>query len=196
MPPLEMRTSSFLTELFDLNIVTLNTRTLDRIDQLPELTVSAAEHNIDTVCVQKYRYHHSKEEIKYHYTGNGWVFVSASARKNSVVIGGVGMLLSHCALKSLNSIEKIQPRIIVATFNSSPSTKIISCYSPTNASDETDLIIFYNELSSLVLIIPKHNVISRDMKAQIGKDKNNIFCLHNSPNRNGEHLTDFSLENE
>ena len=33
------------------------------------------------------------------------------------------------------------------------------------------------------------------MNAQIGKNVNNKFSLHNSSNRNGEHLTDFALEN-
>ena len=33
------------------------------------------------------------------------------------------------------------------------------------------------------------------MNAQIGKNLNNKFCLHNLSNRNGEHLTDFTLEN-
>ena len=73
-------------------------------------------------------------------------------------------------------------------FNVTPSTKIFSCYSPTNASDETDIIPFYNELSSLVWNIPKHNVliICRDINAHIDKNENNKFCLHNSPYRNGE----------
>ena len=109
---------------------------------------------------------------------------------------GVGMLISRQTLKSLNSIEKIQLWMLVATFNGNPSTTIISCYSPTNVSDEMDLITFYNELYSLVCRIPKHNIliIGRDMNAQIGKNINNKFCLHNSSNRNGEHLTDFTLE--
>ena len=54
----------------------------------------------------------------------------------NALIRGVGMLLCPHALKSLNSIEKIQPRMMVVTFNINPSTTII-CYSPTNASDET-----------------------------------------------------------
>ena len=69
--------------------------------------------------------------------------------KNSVnaVIGGVGMLLGPHALKSLNSIEKIQ----LCFIQWQPLHKNFSCYSPTNASDETDIITFYNELYSLVL---------------------------------------------
>ena len=106
------------------------------------------------------------------------------------------MLLRPCALKSFNSTEKIQPRMMIATFNGNSSTTIISCHSPTNASDEKDLITFYNELSSLVRSIPKHIlIISGDMNVQIGKDENNKFCLHNLSNRKGEHLTEFSLEN-
>ena len=58
------------------------------------------------------------------------------------MIGGVGMLIRQRALKSLNSIEKIQMRMMVAMFNGNPSTTIISCYGPTNVSEETDLIAF------------------------------------------------------
>ena len=54
----------------------------------------------------------------------------------NAAIGGVGMLIGPRALKSLNSIEKIQPRMIVATFNDNPSATIISCYSPTNVSEK------------------------------------------------------------
>ena len=107
------------------------------------------------------------------------------------------MLIESQALKSQNSIEKIQPRMMVATFNGNPSATIISCSNPTNVSEETDLIAFYDELSSLVCSIPNHNVlvIGRDMNAQISKNVNHKFSLHNSSNRNGQHLTDFMLEN-
>ena len=106
------------------------------------------------------------------------------------------MLTGPRALKSINNIEKIQPRVMVATFNGNPGTTIIY-YSPTNVIDETDHIRFYNEKSSLVRSIPKNNVliIGGDMNAQIVKNINNKFSLHNSSNRNGQHLTDFSFEN-
>ena len=86
---------------------------------------------------------------------------------------------------------------MVATFNGNLGTTITSWYSPTNARDETDLNAFYNELSSFVRGISKHNVqiIGGDMNAQIGKNVNNKFILRGSTNRNGEHLTDFTLEN-
>ena len=107
------------------------------------------------------------------------------------------MLIWPRALKSLNSIEIIQPRMMIATFNGNSSSTIISCYSPTNVSEEIRLIAFYDELSSLVRSIPKHNVpvFGRDMNVQIGKNGNHKFSLHNSSNRNGQHLTDFTTEN-
>ena len=118
------------------------------------------------------------------------IYLSVCMKKLSMPSqGGVRMVLCPDALTSLNSTKKIHPRIIVATFNGNLSTKII-CYSPINASVETDLTTFYNQLSPFVRSIPKHNVLI------IGKDENKKFCLHNLSNRNGEHLTDISLENE
>ena len=80
---------------------------------------------------------------------------------------------------------------MAATFNGNPKATIISCYSPTNVSEETELVTFYEELSSLVRSIPKHNllVIDRDMNAQIRKNRNNKYSQH------GQHLTDIMIEN-
>ena len=180
-----------------IQIATFNVRTFNRIGQLPELTAFAIDHNINRIFIREHRYLHS-ENIKCLDTGNGWTFVPASVWKNSVnaATGRVGMLIGPRALKSLNSIEKIQPKMMVATFNDNPRTNIISCFSLTNVCEETDLCVFYNEQSSLVCCIPKHNVqiIGGDINAQMNKNVI-IFGLYNSSNRNGEHLTDFTLEN-
>ena len=108
--------------------------------------------------------------------------------------GGVGMLLSPRTLKSLNNVEKIHPRMIIATFDGNPTTTVISCYSPTNTSEEETVTEFYQQLSSLVRRIPKHNVvlIGGDINAQIG----NEFLFHSHTNRNGQYLLDFATENE
>ena len=60
------------------------------------------------------------------------------------------MILSPRALKSLNNIDKIQPRIMVPLFNVNPETIIIFSYSPTHDSNETDLDTFYNKLSLFI----------------------------------------------
>ena len=180
-----------------IQIATFNVRTLNRIGKLPELTASAVEHKIDIICIQ-YTYTHTKD-IKYHETGNGWTLATASAWKNFVnaTVGGVGILIGLRALKTLNSMKRKQRRMLTATFNGNPRATIISCNSRTNVSEETELVAFYDELSSLVCSISKHNqlVIGGDMNAQIGKNGNNKYSLHNMSNRNGQHLTDFMIEN-
>ena len=107
------------------------------------------------------------------------------------------MLIGPKVIKTVNSIERIQPGMKTATFNGNPRATIISCYSPTNISEETKLATFYDELSSLVRSIPKHNllIIGGDMNAQIGKNRHNKYSLHNTSNRNGQYLTDFMIEN-
>ena len=194
----ELKQSKLLKCKQTLQISTFNVRTLNRIGQLPELIASAEEHKIDIICIQEHRYTHT-EDIKYHETGNGWSLATVFAWKNSVnaAVGGVGLLIGPRALKTLNSVEKIQPRMMAATFNGNPRATIISCYSPTNVREENELVTFDDELSSLVRSIPKHNmlVIGGDMNAQIGKNGNNKYSLHNTSNRNGQHLTDFMIEN-
>ena len=100
------------------------------------------------------------------------------------------MLLSPLAFKSLNSIEKIHPRLIIATFNGNPCTTVISCYSPANVSDESETIAFYDELSSLTRQVPKHNVliIGGDMNARIGQNEDHRYAYHQSTNRNGQYI--------
>ena len=115
--------------------------------------------------------HHS-ENIEYHDTGNRWMLATASAWKNSVsaMIGGVSMLIGSRTLKSLILIEKIQPRMMVGTFKGNPSTTIISSYSPANVSEETDLIAFYDELSSLVHPKTPRFAIGGNMNAQTSQN--------------------------
>ena len=49
-------------------IAIFNVRALNRIGQLPELTASAAEHDIDIIGIRVHRYYHCEVEIKYHDT--------------------------------------------------------------------------------------------------------------------------------
>ena len=124
----------------------------------------------------------------------------ASAWKNSinVTIGGVEMFFSHHTLKSQNSIERIQLRMMCTTFNGNLFTTIIFCYSPTIPAMKKTLppsITSYLPLSNTFL--NKVLIISRDMNVHIDKDGTNKFCLHNSLNkRRGEYLAEFSLSNK
>ena len=87
--------------------------------------------------------------------------------------------------------------MMVATFNGNTRATTTSCYSTNNVNEETELVAFYDELTSLVRSISKYNVlvIGGDMNAQIGKNENNKYSLHNTSNRNGQHQSDFMIEN-
>ena len=137
-----------------INVAIFKVGTLKRIGEVPELTASAVEHNINIVCLQELSYHHREVEIKYLDPGNGWTFVSVSAWKNSVntFIGIVGILLSPHAVKSLKNIEKIQPKMMVATFNGNPST------TPSTATILTMLAIKMTSTPSITSI-PKLNFL-------------------------------------
>ena len=84
-----------------------------------------------------------------------------------------------------------------ATFKSNPYTTIDLCYNSTNIGIEQDINTFYNELSFQVQHTTKNNVliISRGVNDQIEKDRKNKFSRHNSLNRIGEYLVNFSLDN-
>ena len=149
-----------------IQIVTFDVRNLNRIGQLRELTTSVIDHNIEYYA---------------------WTFVSASALENSVnaPLGGVGLLIGPRSLNLLNSIEKIKAKMTVATFNGNPRATIISCYSPTNTSNETGLVTVSKELSSFVQGISKHNVliISEYRIAQRGKNvkkKNSAYTTRHT----------------
>ena len=119
----ELKRSKLLKCKQTLQIATFNVRTLNRIGQLPELIASAVEHKIDIIWIQEHRYTHT-EDIKYHETGNGWSLVTVSAWKNSVntAVGGVGLLIEPRALKTLNSIEKIQPKMMAELLPRQPQS--------------------------------------------------------------------------
>ena len=83
----------------------------------------------------------------------------------------------------------MQPRTMIATFNGNPSSTIISCYSPTTASNEKDFNNFDNEIFSFVRRVTKGKVSIRG--GDLGKNENIKLSLHKFSNRNGESLTDF-----
>ena len=107
--------------------------------------------------------------------------------KNSfnTIIVSVGMLISLCALTSLNSTEKIQPRIMCDVYNGTRWTTVDSHYSHIYVSDEmisppsiTGYLSWLNIFAAYyVLIIGGH------MNARRNKEENKTFTLHNLPKR-------------
>ena len=181
-------------------ISTFNARTLRSECQLNECINAAMETKQDVVCIQEHRQYHPDDLLRYNYVGSGWLFVTASAWKNGMnaSMGGVGMLISPKAQKSLNCVEKISDRIIIASFDGNPSSSLICCYSPTNSSDEENVNSFYTELSSLIRMVPAHNIklIAGDFNAKIGQDKGFKHAFHTTTNRNGLLLLELMTEHK
>ena len=81
------------------------------------------------------------------------------------------------------------------------NSKVFHCpntnYTQLYGFKENEIVTFYEDLSSLVRSIPKHNllVIGGDMNAQIGKNRHNKYSLHYASNRNEQHLIDIMIEN-
>ena len=107
------------------------------------------------------------------------------------------MLFSPQTYKALETVEMITPRIMIATINGNPRTTVISCYSPTNVSDEIEVERFYVNLTSVTRQIPKHNfvVIAGDFKAHLGQQDGFKYSYHAQTNRNGVMLKDYLHEN-
>ena len=179
-------------------ISTFNVRTLGPIDKIGELVALAAEKRIDIVCIQEHRIFHEEIDINFKDVGKGWRLVTTSCWKNSVNsrIGGVGILISPNAYKSLLSIEKISPRILMTRFKGNPEVSVVSCYSPTNCSPDSEAENFYNLLSDVCKQIPKHDimVVCGDMNAQLGGEDIKGYVYGKKTNRNGQYLLNMAIE--
>lgn len=169
---------------------------LTHVSRKQELLQNFSKYNLDVLSIQEHRFHHPDSEFR-HVGLDRNKLITSSAWKNSQgsTIGGVGILLSPKASNNLLSLKKVSDRIIVAEFNSNPKTSFISCYSPTNVSDETIVDDFYSSLSLTLQNIPAHNflVVAGDFNARLGRDNVN-FSFHQETNRNGSKLNDLMLE--
>ena len=127
-----------------LQISTLNVQTLNKIGKTSELLLSSMDTKQDVIGIQEHRFMHLDVETKEHNIGD-FKLITCSAWKNSInaTIGGIGILLNKNAYNSLNCIEKISNRILVAHFNGNPKATITVCYSPTNVSEQSEIETFY-----------------------------------------------------
>jgi exonuclease III len=178
-------------------ISSLNTRTLNPVGRVEELSHLAMTHNIDVVCIQDHKFYHPDDDLQYHKKIQGQQLITASCWKNSInaSVGGVGFLLSTKAQECLSNIEKINSRITVVEFDSNPKTTIVSCYSPTNCSPEEEVDEFYSNLKSVCDNTPPHNLLllCGDFNAKLG-NSDAQFTIHTETNRNGEKLADLLTE--
>ena len=150
-------------------------------------------YNIPIVCIQEHRYVHSDTEpdIVARSIGTSTIFTASAVRneQNASVRGVAIITINSKLLPLLESVKKLDERIVKATFKGNPKTVVISCYSPHNNMLEEVVANFYNKLSNAVEDVPPHAmlIIGGDMNAQVASG----FSLHDKTNRNGHHLVDF-----
>ena len=189
--------SSLLTCKTRSRFATLNIRTLS--DNLHELINLSDEYGLDVLCIQEHRLYHDDVELKFHYPGENWTLITSSATNNlrNASVGGVGLLISPCASRSLNNVQKINSRVLKATFKGNPETTIICCYSPTNVDDMTKREEFYDELNGVVKAIPKHHIllIGGDFNAKLGRNEK-LLTYNKQTNDNGLLLMEMMSENK
>ena len=99
------------------------------------------KYQTDVTCIQEHMIHHL---VRHQCLGNGWMIITSSAEKaeNNETIRGVGIMVEPRAYGSLFNVESVSPRIMVAIFSGNPETIIVSCYCPTNCSDEIEAVEF------------------------------------------------------
>ena len=95
--------------------------------KMGEITSCAAKEGIDIICIQDHNIFHEEINIHHHQMGNCWMLLTYSAEKasNNATVRGVGILLSPKSYQSLDKIESISPRILLASFNGNPTTTLI-----------------------------------------------------------------------
>ena len=150
---------------------TFNVRSLTKISRQQELLQNFSKHNLDVLSIQEHRFYHPNSEFQHTSLGKSKL-ITSSAWKNTQgsTIGGIGILLSLKASNNLLSLKKISDRILVAEFNSNPKVSFLTCYSPTNVSDEAVVDDFYSSLILTLRNIPAHNflVVAGDFNARLG----------------------------
>ena len=83
----------------------------------------------------------------------------------------------------------------MASFQSNPTTTILSAYSPTSDATEEVMQNFYESLSDVIQSVPAHNFLAvlGDFNGRFGTD-NVPHSYHQKTNSNGQHLIDLLEE--
>jgi hypothetical protein len=178
-----------------VTVSTMNVRTIREQRCKEELVSNSVSYKIDVLGIQEHRIVHS-EPIGYE-SIQGRTLITTSATRNTAgaAIGGIGVLLSPKAYRSLSSVKSHTPLILIANFHGNPKTTVIVTYCPTNVTDEDITEAHYDSLKGAIDSIPAHNMlmIVGDFNARIGHEDSN-YSFHESTNRNGKYLVELAME--
>ena len=127
---------------------TANVQNLQSFSQLPEFTEQMSWSTLlmwpvckNTDYTKKIKISNAMEQVK---TGT---LLLVQHDKNSInaTIGRLRILLNPFAMKWLNSIEKILPRMMIENVNGNLSTITISCHIPANVNEKNDVLLDFSK---------------------------------------------------
>ena len=169
-------------------ISTMNVRTIRESHKQIELGHNFEEFGLDILGIQEHRICHD-ESLRYEdLEGKTLVTLTAWRNDQGAATGGIGLLLSKRAKKSLKEVAHHTDRILISTFHGNPATTV---------SDEETAEEFYDNLKRVIESVPEHNVliVIGDFNARLGEDSVK-YTYHSTTNRNGELLLDLGTEKQ
>ena len=147
----------------DIILATMNTRTIMESKRQLELARNIKVQNILVMGIQEHRIIHKDptQKIIHHKIGDQYLVTSTAWRTRAQsACGGVGIAMSPTAKKALRGVKSISERVLMASFQSNPTTTIISAYSPTSDATEEVMKNFYESLSDAIQSVPAHNFLA------------------------------------
>ena len=174
-------------------VASLNCRTLQTDSSIVELNKLLHSQSIDITCIQEHRFVHNPTDadIVARNLGSSTLFTASTKRNDQgAAIHGVGISINCKLLPILLSVNKINERIVTATFKGNLKSIIVSCYSPHSSLPVEIVSEFYDDLCPTVDTIPLHHmlIIGGDFNVKL----NNRSSLHTETNRTGVFLQDFA----
>ena len=174
---------------------------MDKILQkTEEMTSNMRKHNIAICGIQEHRRVHTEDrehEINQYNDDPVYYLYTVSAWRNQVQAanGGVGIIISKEANKSLIKIKRVTNRILIANFQGNPVLTTIVSYEPCEYEYEIVKNIFYEQLRKTIESVPSHNclIILSDMNTRMGPEDVQ-YTYNTTTNNNGNWLKEIMEE--
>ena len=198
-----------------INIGAFNVRTLKQIVQQAAFARTLDTLNIDVCCVSETRIQDSTHRVQLtspSLSTQYWLYTSGDSHSAALGQAGVGIALSTKAASSLIDWIPISSRLCAVRLegsiklNTDRKTKrclfVISCYAPTDCSEDAVKDAFYQELSSLLRSSRSSDIIllAGDLNAQVGELSESesrlggVFGLPARRSDNGDRLLQLCAE--